>query len=236
MWPHTAYLCIAGLGAGRFSSSRDLIDLVSAIDGDGLFIITPYASAYTADEALAYFEDCAQRTQLPIMIYNCPPYSGVNIAPTQIAELSKTNNIVAIKEGNQDQLPDAIAATAKADFSVFTARDSYLLESLALGSSGVISFAANVAPVLMVSLQKAWDDGNVESARELQDRVTRLVSVLVSRSYPSFIKAAMRELGLPAGPSRRIETDLSAAERQRLRDVLTTVMDEAELERLGRAL
>lgn len=206
-----------GIGRASILETRELVPLVDEIGGDGLFVITPYASAYSLDEACAYLRDLAARTELPLMLYNCPGYSGVALSPERVAQLGTIANIVAIKEGNQSQLRDDLALASDLAFDVFTARDSFLLESRDAGASGVISFAANVAPALLVALDRAWREGREADAKTLNLRVAALVEVLVRRSYPVFIKAAMNEMGLPAGPCRRIEVGLSNEERRALR-------------------
>jgi 4-hydroxy-tetrahydrodipicolinate synthase len=212
-----------GIGRGSLLETRELVDFVEGIGGDGLFVITPYASAYTLDEVSAYFRDVAGRTKLPVMLYNCPGYSGVNIPPSTVAELASIENILSIKEGEQSQLQADLASVEKTAFDVFTARDSFLLESLSAGAAGVISFAANVAPSLLVALDKAWSEGRAKDAQDLHERVEALVRILVKRSYPVFIKAAMNEIGLPAGPCRRVDLGLTNDERVMMLGVLEKV-------------
>jgi 4-hydroxy-tetrahydrodipicolinate synthase len=212
-----------GIGRGSLLETRELVDFVEGIGGDGLFVITPYASAYTLDEVSAYFRDVAGRTKLPVMLYNCPGYSGVNIPPSTVAELASIENILSIKEGEQSQLEADLASVEKTAFDVFTARDSFLLESLSAGAAGVISFAANVAPSLLVALDKAWSEGRAKDAQDLHERVVALVRILVKRSYPVFIKAAMNEIGLPAGPCRRVDLGLTNDERVMMLGVLEKV-------------
>jgi 4-hydroxy-tetrahydrodipicolinate synthase len=212
-----------GIGRGSLLETRELVDFVESIGGDGLFVITPYASAYTLDEVSAYFRDVAGRTKLPVMLYNCPGYSGVNIPPSTVAELASIENILSIKEGEQSQLQADLASVEKTAFDVFTARDSFLLESLSAGAAGVISFAANVAPSLLVALDKAWSEGRAKDAQDLHERVVALVRILVKRSYPVFIKAAMNEIGLPAGPCRRVDLGLTNDERVMMLGVLEKV-------------
>jgi 4-hydroxy-tetrahydrodipicolinate synthase len=223
-----------GVGRTSILETRELVAFVEALGGDGLFVITPYASAYTGDEVVAYLRDIAMRSRLPLMMYNCPGYAGVNITVERITQLSQIDNVVAIKEGNQEQLPALVAATRGSAFKVFTARDSYLLDSLDGGAAGVISFAGNVAPDLLVDLYGAWRTGDRNRAEQLQASVTRLVGALVTRSYPLFIKAAMAELGLPAGPARRIEGGLDRAEQAAVRTCLNEVVGGWRYERPDR--
>lgn len=206
-----------GVGRPSIIETWQAIDSLTDMGADGVFLITPYASQYSLGEVLHYFQEVADRTPLPIMIYNCPSYSGVNIPPQALATLARVPNIQAVKEGNQAQLGETLALVRSEDFAVYSARDSYLLESLAAGAAGVISFAANVAPELVVAVAQAWGQSDFTRARALQMDVTRLVQMLVLRSYPLMIKLAMDYAGVPAGPCRRVRVELSAEESSQLR-------------------
>jgi 4-hydroxy-tetrahydrodipicolinate synthase len=212
----------SGVGRASILETRSLVAYAEDIGSDGLFLITPYCNSYTKDEALQYYEDIAVRASVPIMIYNCPGYSGINLTPEDHARLAGIDNIVATKEGNQGQLQDTVLATAER-MAVFTARDSYLLPSLALGAEGVVSFAANVVPQLLLDLYAAAQDGNWARARELHGALCPLVNALVARSYPLMIKTAMSLLNLPAGPARRIGGGATPEEVTRLMSVLPAI-------------
>jgi 4-hydroxy-tetrahydrodipicolinate synthase len=130
--------------------------------------------------------------------------------------------IVGIKEGEQNQLHDTVRL-AGSSMSVLTARDSYLLPSMAVGAAGVVSFAANVEPELHVALYDAMRAGNLEVARRLHEAGAELVAALVARSYPVLIKEAMRMKGLRVGPARRVARGLADAERERLQEAFAMV-------------
>jgi 4-hydroxy-tetrahydrodipicolinate synthase len=206
----------AGIGRPSILETRLLLEAAEDAGSDGLFLIPPFCNSYTKDEALRFYEDVAARTSLPIMMYNCPPYSGIDFSPSDHADLAKIPTMVATKEGNQGQLQNTVLATAD-QMSVFTARDSYLLSSLAVGAVGVVSFAANVAPQLLVRLYDAFLVGRLDEAQELHRTLVPIVDALVARSYPLMIKTAMSLLGLPAGPARRIATPITEVELDRLR-------------------
>ena len=214
----------AGVGRPSIIETRELIAFAGEIGSDGLFVITPFCNSYTKDEALRYYEDVAARTDLPVMIYNCPGYSGIDLSPDDHRRLSSVANIVATKEGNQDQLQATVKAT-DGQMAVFTARDSYLLPSLEAGAVGVVSFAANVAPKLLVDLYAAAQSGDTVRAQELNEVLVPLVMALVSRSYPLMIKTAMGLVGLPAGPARRIEGGATPEEVEALRRVIPTRLE-----------
>jgi 4-hydroxy-tetrahydrodipicolinate synthase len=209
----------AGIGRPSILELRELAGYAEGIGADGLFVITPYASAHTIDEVERHYADLADRSALPLMMYNCPGYSGVNIPPPVAARLAALPTVVATKEGQQDQLHETVRY-AGVSMSVFTARDSYLLPSMIVGAQGVVSFAANVAPGLIVELYEAARSGDLSRARELHAATSSLVEVLVSRSYPVMIKEAMAALGLPSGPPRRVAGSLSRDELARMTAIL----------------
>ncbi len=204
-----------GVGRPSFTETLALVEWAERLSPAGLFVITPFCNGYTLDEVLAYYELLTARTALPIMMYNCPSYSGVNIAPAAAARLARRPTIVATKEGNQAQLHLTVDAV-RSDMAVLTARDTYLIESMAVGATGLVSFAANVAPQLVVRIYNACVRNDWETARELQKALVPLVMALVSRSYPTMIKAAMGVAGMAVGQPRRVPTRLSAEESELL--------------------
>jgi 4-hydroxy-tetrahydrodipicolinate synthase len=209
----------SGIGRPSLLETREMIAFAEEIGSDGLFVIPPFCNSYTHDEGMEFFEDVAARTSLPVMIYNCPPYSGIDFSPVDHARLAELPNVIATKEGNQAQLHNTVLAVGDS-MSVFTARDSYLLGSLSVGAVGIVSFAANVAPSLLLSLYQAFTTGDIAEAQELHNALAPLVDALVARSYPLMIKTALNLLGLPAGPARRISSEISGAEERRLRELL----------------
>lgn len=211
-----------GIGRPSILETRGLREDVRAMSADGLFVIPPYASAHTLPEVSAYFADVVRGSGLPTIMYNAPGYATVNIPPTEAAALAQIPEIVGCKEGNQAQLHDTVRMAGH-DMSVLTARDSYLLPSLAVGARGIVSFAANVEPELVVALYEAAGRPETDRARTLHEAVSALVEVLVSRSYPVMIKAAVAARGLPAGPARRAGGAPSDAESQAIDAVLAQI-------------
>jgi len=205
-----------GIGRPSLLELRELVDHVHSIGADGLFVITPYASAHSLAEVEAHYKDVVERSGLPTIIYNCPGYSGVNIPPQVSARLAEHPMIVGIKEGQQSQLHDTVRLVGDR-MAVLTARDSYLLPSLVIGATGVVSFAANVAPELHVALYDAVLRGDLKLARRMHDGIGQLVEALVARSYPLLIKEGMRMQGHPVGPVRRVASPIEKSEQERLR-------------------
>lgn len=130
--------------------------------------------------------------------------------------------MVGIKEGRQDQLYETVRESGS-EFAVFAARDSYLLSSLAVGAVGVVSFAAKIAPKTVCRVLDEYAKGNLAGARRAQESVGVLVECLVSRSYPVLIKEMLRARGLPAGPSRRVRTELTTSERDVVKELSASI-------------
>jgi 4-hydroxy-tetrahydrodipicolinate synthase len=208
-----------GVSRPSILETRAVIDFARDLGADGIFVVPPFCNSYTLDEIVRFLEDVARRTTQPIMLYNSPNYCGVNLSPTVQGSLARIDNIASSKEGNQGQLHQTVLE-ADADMAVFSARDSYLVPSLAVGADGVTSFVANVAPELIMDLYRAACDGDEETVRMLHPRVSRLVDALVARSYPLMLKTAMSLLDLPSGPARRIEGGATDEEIVSLRDAL----------------
>jgi 4-hydroxy-tetrahydrodipicolinate synthase len=208
-----------GIGRTSIIETRQLVDFVRGIAATGTFLIPPYATAHTVAEVVAYLSDIVGAAGLPTVLYNCPGYAKAALSASDIAALADNPLVVGVKEGAQEQLHDTLRRCG-GSASVLTARDSYLLPSLAMGSPGIVSFAANVSPDLVVGLYQAFEQGDLQRARVYHELVGELVSVLVSRSYPLMIKAAMAAKGLPAGPSRRVATELSDDERRSIERVV----------------
>lgn len=211
-----------GIGRPSILELRTLIDHVHDIGGDGLFLITPYASAHTPDEASAHFLDVVDRAELDTIIYNCPGYSGVHLAPELISDLADHSRIVGIKEGHQPQLAETVQKAGDR-LAVLTARDSYLMPSMTVGAVGVVSFAANVEPEAHVALYDAIAAGDLPRAERLHQAICDLVDALVARSYPVLIKEAMHLKGRAIGSARRVATPISSAERLRIAQAIDGV-------------
>jgi 4-hydroxy-tetrahydrodipicolinate synthase len=153
------------------------------------------------------------------LIYNST-YAGTPLTPELLDELTLEPNFVALKEGNQLQL-GAVVRRLGSRISVFTARDMYICETIAVGGHGAIAYSANIAPDLALALFSAAKDGNFTLARKLQFDLIPLVLRLVSRSYPAAIKAAMNIVGLEGGTVRAPLTPLTLSEIEDLRTTLS---------------
>lgn len=177
-------------------------------------VITPYYNKPTQEGMLAHYESLANATKLPIVIYNVPGRTGVNIKPETVAKLAKIENIVGIKEasGNVDQASEIMRLT---DLDVLSGEDSLNFPLMAIGAVGVISVVANVVPDLVAKLADAAMKGDMEEGRRLHKLLFPLSKALFAETNPCPVKAAMAMLGkcenvlrLPLVPVRKETEEL----------------------------
>jgi 4-hydroxy-tetrahydrodipicolinate synthase len=209
---------IAGISDTNMRAVLELGHYAEDVGADGVFVLPPYLYSYTDKETLDFFNAIANEIKLHIQIYNSPA-TGRNLTPAMIKELSQVDNILSLKEGNSSQLADVISMV-RDGFAVFCARDTYMLETLALGGSGVTSVTGSVVPGLVVKLYNTWQRGDIQEARKLQRDLLPLTNLLVKRSYPAGIKAGLDILGLKGGPPRKPLTPYGETEKQQLREAL----------------
>ena len=194
---------IAGSGSNNTAYSIELSKYCQEVGADGLLIVTPYYNKSTQSGLIKHFTTIAESVDLPIILYNVPGRTGVNINPTTVEKLSKVKNIVAIKEasGNISQVAE-IARLCGEDFAIYSGNDDQIVPILSLGGSGVISVLANVLPKETHDIVEKYLSGDIEEARKLQLSLNELVSSLFIEVNPIPVKAAMNLMGLEAGELR----------------------------------
>lgn len=205
---------LAGCGSNCTEESLRLIKHAESVGADGALVITPYYNKPTQEGMLAHYESLANATKLPIVIYNVPGRTGVNIKPETVAKLAKIENIVGIKEasGNVDQASEIMRLT---DLDVLSGEDSLNFPLMAMGAVGVISVVANVVPDLVAKLADAAMKGDMEEGRRLHKLLFPLSKALFAETNPCPVKAAMAMLGkcenvlrLPLVPVRKETEEL----------------------------
>lgn len=205
---------LAGCGSNCTEESLRLIKHAESVGADGALVITPYYNKPTQEGMLAHYESLASATKLPIVIYNVPGRTGVNIKPETVAKLAKIENIVGIKEasGNLDQASEIMRIS---NFDVLSGEDSLNFPLMAIGAVGVISVVANVVPDLVAKLADAAQNGDMEEGRRLHKLLFPLSKALFAETNPCPVKAAMAMLGkcenvlrLPLVPVRKETEEL----------------------------
>ena len=210
---------IAGSGSNNTAYSVELSKYCQEVGADGLLVVTPYYNKSTQDGLIKHFTTIAESVDLPIILYNVPGRTGVNIKPTTVEKLSKVKNIVAIKEASGDISQVAeISRLCGDDFAIYSGNDDQIVPILSLGGSGVISVLANILPKETHDIVEKYLSGDVEEARKLQLSLNELVSSLFIEVNPIPVKAAMNLMGLEAGELRLPLVEISEASLKVLAD------------------
>jgi len=194
---------IAGAGSNDTGYAIWLSKETEAVGADALLHVTPYYNKCTQKGLIAHFSAIADSTLLPVILYNVPSRTGVNIKPETYYELSKHPRIVATKDASGDI--SAIAKTAQLcgdNLTIYSGNDDQIVPILALGGKGVISVLANVAPKQTHDIVSSYLKGDTATAHELQLKYLSLIEALFCEVNPIPVKEAMNILGFDCGDCR----------------------------------
>lgn len=194
---------IAGTGSNNTMHSVELSQKAEALGVDGLLIITPYYNKANKSGLKKHFVTIAESVNIPIILYNVPGRTCMNISPALIAELAQVPNIVAVKEASGDlgQVAE-IASLVPEDFAIYSGNDDSIVPLLSLGGHGVISVLANVCPKETHDLVEKYLNGDVEGSRKIQLDLDALIAALFIEVNPIPVKTAMNLLGFEVGDLR----------------------------------
>lgn len=194
---HTRHaFLLAGTGLNSTAATIQRTQAAQALGVDGVLLITPYYNKPSQEGLLAHYREVAEKTDVPIVLYNVPGRTGVNMLPETVAELAELDAVVALKEagGNLDQVSKLMTLTRK--ITVLSGDDSLTLPMLALGGSGVISTTSNVDPVRVSTLCNAWQSGKIDEARLAHSELFPLIKTMFIETNPMPAKAALSLMGL----------------------------------------
>ncbi len=213
---------VAGTGSNNTMEALELTKFAQDAGADAALLITPYYNKPNDSGMIKHFMTIANSVDIPIIIYNVPSRTGINLKPELTAKLAKVNNIVGIKEasGSLDQVTRIIELTKGEDFAVLSGDDGLTLPILSIGGTGVISVVANVAPKLAVSMVEAFRNRDREKARELHLTLAPLIRALFLETNPIPVKKAVELIGLPAGNLRLPLAPISMDNEKKLKAVL----------------
>ncbi|NMS90716.1 4-hydroxy-tetrahydrodipicolinate synthase [Clostridioides difficile] len=189
------------------NSTREVITLskrMEEIGASALSIITPYFVTPTQQELILHYKSIADSVNLPIMMYNMPDKTGINIEPDSVSELAKIKNIVGIKDssGKLDNIKAYIEATKSEDFSVFSGSDSLILDSLKAGGQGAVAATANFITEIDIAIYENFMNGDLEKAQKAQNSIEELRRILKLGTIPSVIKKTVVLNGINVGTAR----------------------------------
>lgn len=212
---------VAGAGGNNTAHVIELAREYERLGARGLLSVSPYYNKPTQEGLYQHFRAIAEATNLPIIVYNVPPRTSVNILPDTIARLAEIPNIVGVKEASGDisQIAE-ITTRVPDDFKVFSGDDSITLPVVALGGVGLISVASNEAPRLMTALTRASLESNWDEARQLNRKLFPLMKANFIETSPGPVKAALALMGKVKEIYRLPMVPVSEQTKDKLRSVL----------------
>lgn len=189
------------------NSTREVISLskkMEAIGANALSVITPYFVPPTQQELIAHYKAVASAVNLPILMYNMPGKTGINIEPESVRELAKVKNIVGIKDsgGKLENMKAYLEVTKGEDFGVFSGSDSLILDILNAGGQGAVAATANFLAEIDVAIYNNFIKGDLQAAQKAQNSIEELRRILKLGTIPSVIKQTVVLNGIDVGPAR----------------------------------
>jgi 4-hydroxy-tetrahydrodipicolinate synthase len=212
---------IAGTGSNNTKAVIEMNKKVQKLGVDGVLIVTPYYNKTTQKGLIEHYKIIAQNTTLPIILYNVPSRTGVNILPQTCLELSKIENIVAIKEasGNISQIAE-IASLCRDNLNIYSGNDDQIIPILSLGGKGVISVLSNIKPKYTHDMCEKFFEGEIEEACKMQIDAIPLIKALFSEVNPIPVKAGLNMIGYDYGIPRLPLIEMSDEGKEILRKTL----------------
>lgn len=216
---------IAGAGANCTDEALYLARESERVGSDGLLVVTPYYNKATQAGLVEYYTSIGNSVNIPIIMYNIPGRTGVNIQPETTAKIFKSvENIVGMKEasGNLSQVADALYLT-DGELDMYSGNDDQILPVLSLGGKGVISVLSNIAPQETHDMVMKFLNGDVKGSQKLQMKYMNVIHKLFCEVNPIPVKRAMAELGFGANAVRRPLTEMEEGHAQELIESMKNV-------------
>ncbi|MBU8918288.1 4-hydroxy-tetrahydrodipicolinate synthase [Bacillus sp. FJAT-29953] len=212
---------IAGTGSNNTRASISLTKLAEEVGVDGIMLVAPYYNKPSQEGMYQHFKAIAESTSLPVMLYNIPGRSVVNISAETVIRLSQIPNIVAVKEasGHLDDMAEIIKHTAD-DFSLYSGDDGITLPVLSIGGVGVISVASHIIGNEMQDMVSRFKNGDLAGAAAAHRELLPIMKALFTAPSPAPVKAALNMKGINVGGLRLPLIPLNEDETKTLRNVL----------------
>ena len=210
---------IAGTVSNCTKNAIELSKYAENVGADGLLIVTPYYNKTSKKGLIAHYTEIAKNTNLPIILYNVPSRTGMNITPDVCLELSKLQNIVGIKEasGNISQIAE-IANICKDNLAIYSGNDDQIVPILSLGGFGVISVLSNIAPKYTHDIVYNYLNNNSNLACKMQLDAIPLIKTLFIETNPIPVKYSLNLMGYDFGKPRLPLVELSDEYKNKLKD------------------
>ncbi|TMN22742.1 4-hydroxy-tetrahydrodipicolinate synthase [Lentibacillus cibarius] len=212
---------IAGTGSNSTKASIRLTQQAESTGVDGIMVVTPYYNKPSQEGMFQHFQAIAQSTTLPVMLYNIPGRSVVNLSVETTVRLSKVPNIVAIKEasGDLDAMTKIISQTSP-EFTLYTGEDSLTLPTLAIGGAGVVSVSSHIVGNEMQDMITSYKHGNVQEAASIHQHILPIMKAMFAQPSPSPLKEALNMQGVTVGNVRLPMIPLNEEEKRALHQLL----------------
>jgi 4-hydroxy-tetrahydrodipicolinate synthase len=215
---------IAGAGSNSTEEAIDLAKHAKEAGADAILVVTPYYNKPTQEGMFLHFTAIADAVDIPMIIYNIPPRSVVDMSVETMARLAKHKNIVGVKDATANlQRPLHTRRACGADFCQLSGEDHTAIAFNAAGGVGCISVTANVAPRLCSAMQTAWMEGRVQEAMAIQNRLLPLHDSLFAETSPAPVKYAASLLGKTSARCRLPLAPLMEGTRAKVRAAMTEV-------------
>ena len=210
---------VAGTGSNCTETAVYLSEEAERRGADGILVVSPYYNKATQKGLKAHFTAVANSVKIPMILYNIPGRTGVNIKPDTVADLCRNvENIVGVKDATGDISSVAeLMCLCDGNIDLYSGNDDQIVPLLSLGGKGVISVLSNIAPAQTHQICQEFFDGNVKESCHLQLKALPLVKALFCEVSPIPVKAAFKLMGKSAGPLRMPLTEMEPENRERLR-------------------
>lgn len=211
---------IAGTGSNNTKHAVWLSQEAEKLGADALLVVTPYYNKGNESGIYNHYKEIAENIKIPIILYNVPGRTGVNLSVNLIKELSKLKNIKAIKEASGNISYAAEIARVVPEIDIYSGNDDMTVPLLSIGGKGVISVSANILPEIVHNMVLAFLNKDIDKARELQLKYNDLVNALFIEVNPVPVKEAMNFLGYGVGECRLPLGEMSKKNKEILYEII----------------
>ena len=205
---------VFGTGCNNTAKAVAASKLAEELGADGLLVVTPYYNKCTQKGIVEYYKTICQAVNIPVIAYNVPPRTGVNILPATAEELSYIPNMAGIKEacGNMEQICETMRRI-RPRMDLYSGDDNLNIPIMAIGGAGLISVASNIAPKQVKEVATLVAKGKLEKANKIQDKLLPLIDACFIEVNPIPVKAGCEMIGFDAGVPRAPLTELEEAHK-----------------------